>query len=225
MAQRVESADSLDDFPTPPWGTRAFLSHYFDSQEVFEQSVWEPACGRGHMAQVLAEYFGTVRASDIEDYRYGEVQDFLTGLSGVKSVDWVITNPPFRLAEQFFEKGRQVARKGVALLTRTVFIESVGRFERVFKPNPPSTVLQYTERVPMVKGRLDKKASTATGYAWLVWKFDDVQGCTTLDWVPPSRRAVERSSDYEESFLDPSVLSSIKFAKDMTRQQELFVLP
>jgi hypothetical protein len=177
------------------------------------------------MAQVLAEYFETVRASDVADYGYGEVQDFLTGLSGVKSVDWVITNPPFRLAEDFFERGRQVARKGVAVLTRTVFIESVGRFERVFRPNPPSTVLQYTERVPMVKGRVDRKASTATGYAWLVWNFSEERKGTTLDWVPPSRRALERGEDYESAFLDPSVLTSTKFAMDMTRQRDLFVLP
>lgn len=225
MAQRVERADSLDDFPTPPWGTRAFLSHYFETEEVADLSVWEPACGRGHMAQVLAEYFGSVRASDVADYGYGEVQDFLTGLSGVKSVDWVITNPPFRLAEDFFKRGRQVAREGVALLTRTVFIESVGRFERVFRPNPPSTVLQYTERLPMVKGRVDRKASTATGYAWLVWRLNDAKAATTLDWVPPSRRLLERNSDYERAFLDSSVLTSSKFAKDVTRQRDLFVLP
>lgn len=225
MAQRVEQADSLDDFPTPPWGTRAFLSHYFQNENVGDLSVWEPACGRGHMAQVLAEYFGTVRGSDVADYGYGEVQDFLTGLSGVKSVDWVITNPPFRLAEDFFARGLQVARKGVALLTRTVFIESVGRFERVFKPNPPTTILQYSERVPMVKGRVDRKASTATGYAWLIWDFDRATAGTTLDWVPPSRRAVERDSDYKSGFLNPSVLTSSKFVKDMTRQPELFVLP
>jgi hypothetical protein len=225
MAQRVEQADSLDDFPTPPWGTRAFVEHYFDVQEIADLSVWEPACGRGHMAQVLAEYFDAVRATDVFDYGYGEVQDFLTGLSGVKSVDWVITNPPFRLAEAFFERGRQVARRGVALLTRTVFIESVGRFERIFKQTPPTTVLQYTERVPMVKGRVDRKASTATGYAWLVWNFERAASSTMLDWVPPSRRQFERKGDYDPAFLNPTVLTSAKFVEDNSRQPDLFVLP
>lgn len=225
MAQRVEEADSLDDFPTPPWATRAFLSHYFKDREAADLSVWEPACGRGHMAQVLAEFFSNVRASDVFDYGYGEVQDFLTGLSGVRSVDWVITNPPFRLAEDFFERGRQVARKGVALLTRTVFIESVGRFERVFKTTPPTKVLQYSERVPMVKGRLDRKASTATGYAWLVWDLELPHSFTVLDWVPPSRRQFEQNSDYDSEFLNATVLTSSKFVKDNSRQGDLFVLP
>lgn len=224
MAQRVEQADSLDDFPTPPWATRAFVSHYFD-EDLSDASVWEPACGRGHMAQVLSEFFGTVRASDIFDYGYGEVQDFLTGLAALRSVDWVITNPPFRLAEACLERGRHVARKGVALLTRTVFIESVGRYERVFKNAPPSKVLQYTERVPMVKGRVDRKASTATGYAWLVWDFAQEGHETILDWIPPSRRRFEQSGDYEVSFLNAGILTESKFVEGNPRQKDLFVLP
>lgn len=30
MAQRVEAHDSLDDFPTPPWATRALLERESD---------------------------------------------------------------------------------------------------------------------------------------------------------------------------------------------------
>lgn len=225
MAQRTEAADSLDDFPTPPWATRAFIRHYFEGVDLIDSSVWEPACGRGHMAQVLKESFGSVRGSDIFDYGYGEVQDFLTGLAALRSVDWVITNPPFRLAEDFLQRGRHVARKGVALLTRTVFIESVGRYERVFKNAPPSKVLQYTERVPMVKGRVDRKASTATGYAWLVWEFAQESGVTILDWIPPSRRRFEQEPDYAPGFLRPECLSSTKFVDENPRQKDLFVLP
>jgi hypothetical protein len=29
----------------------------------------------------------------------------------------------------------------------------------------------------MVEGRLDRKASTATGYAWLVWEKDRLGSC------------------------------------------------
>jgi hypothetical protein len=63
-------------------------------------------------------------------------------------------------------------RQGVAMLTRTVFLESVDRHERLFLKTPPARVGQFSERVPMIKGRLDRRASTATGYAWLVWEKD-----------------------------------------------------
>ena len=33
MAQRHESLDSLDDFPTPPWATRALLEHVIGDEE------------------------------------------------------------------------------------------------------------------------------------------------------------------------------------------------
>jgi hypothetical protein len=74
------------------------------------------------------------------------------------------------VGEEFISRAMKIACHGVAMLSRTVFIESVGRYERIFRPNPPSRFAQFTERAPMVKGRVDKKASTATGYAWLVWE-------------------------------------------------------
>ena len=51
------------------------------------------------------------------------------------------------------------------------------------------------ERVPMVKGRLDSKATTATGYAWLVWEKEKPNQ-PRLMWVPPCRRQLERKADY-----------------------------
>jgi hypothetical protein len=83
----------------------------------------------------------------------------------------------------------------VAVLVRTVFIESVGRYRDLFEHNPPSRFAQYSERVPMVRGRLDRKASTATGYAWLVWEKRAISH-PKLMWVPPCRKTLERNGDY-----------------------------
>jgi len=198
MAQRVEGKDSLDDFPTPPWATRALIEHVIGPDNVKDLTCWEPACGRGYMAEPLREYFRAVEATDIHDYGYAPVRNFLKGPIATQSVDWVITNPPFKDAEEFVHRARATARCGVAMLTRTVFIESVGRYERLFSVTPPSVVAQFTERVPMVRGRIDKKASTATGYCWIVWnKADDGQP-PRIAWIPPCRKALERENDYGE---------------------------
>jgi hypothetical protein len=199
MAQRAELKNSLDDFPTPPWATRALVEHVIASSDSLRAlTCLEPACGRGHMAIALAEYFREVRSSDVFDYGFSSVADFFKTKYADQSFDWVITNPPFRLGEQFASRSMKIARRGVAMLTRTVFIESVGRYERLFKDNPPSRVAQFTERVPMVKGRVDKKASTATGYAWLVWEKDRL-GAAELFWIPPCRKALERDGDYQQA--------------------------
>ena len=48
-----------------------------DHHGLAEAVCWEPACGAGHMANVLAEYFGDVMATDKFDYGYGTAFDFL----------------------------------------------------------------------------------------------------------------------------------------------------
>lgn len=198
MAQRSEPSGSLDDFPTPPWATRALIEHVLeDKADLGGMSCLEPACGVGHMAKVLWEYFGEVQASDIHPYGYGGVSDFLAGPVGVGTCDWIITNPPFRLGEEFVLRSLSIARRGVAILARTVFIESVGRYQNIFLNHPPSKFAQFTERVPMVKGRLDKKASTATGYSWLVWEKES-RDKSRLVWVPPCRKNLEKAGDYDQ---------------------------
>ena len=53
MAQRFEAKDSLDDFPTPPWATRALLEHVIPDKNLASLAVVlagvrrERAVGRG----------------------------------------------------------------------------------------------------------------------------------------------------------------------------------
>ena len=196
MAQRTEAKDSPDDFPTPPWATRALVEHVLDDRLALKgMSCLEPACGRGYMSRPLGEYFGSVASSDAYHYGFAKIRDYLAIPYEAQAFDWVITNPPFRLAEEFVERSLVVARKGVAILARTVFLESSGRYNSLFRDRPPTKFAQFVERVPMVKGRLDRKASTATGYAWLVWE-KEARGHPRLMWVPPCRKALERDSDY-----------------------------
>ena len=199
MQQRREPHDSLEDFPTPPWATRALCNALCDPEDrgktLSNLIVREPAANRGHMVKPLAEYFGHVEASDIHDYGAGfPVQDYLFGHLP-SEVDWTITNPPFRLAEQFIERACKTSRQGVAVIVRSAFLEGVGRFNTLFSINPPSVILQFSERVVMHKGKLSKTGSTATAYCWIVWAFHD-PGQTRLRWIPPCRKRLERDTDY-----------------------------
>lgn len=195
MQRSVEAHDSLDDFPTPPWATRAlceWLVHN-TSQPLDMYSCREPAANRGHMVAPLSEYFASVEGSDVHDYGAGfPVQDYLFGPNPEK-IDWTISNPPFRLAEQFIERALATSRKGVAMIVRAAFLEGIGRYERLYSQTPPSHVRQFSERVVMHKGRLAPEGSTATAYAWLIWMGDNH---TTLGWIPPCRKRLERATDY-----------------------------
>lgn len=196
MSQRFEPQSSLDDFPTPPWATRALIEKIIGPETVEGKHCWEPACGRGYMARPLMEYFGSVYSSDVHSYGAGDVIDFLQASKPAQEVDWIITNPPFKAAEDFVNQALSIASSGVAILARTVFLESIGRYERIFKRRPPAIFAQFSERVPMVKGRVDPKASTATGYAWFIW-LQEENTSTRLEWLPPCRKLLERQGDYD----------------------------
>ena len=196
MQQRSEPHDSLDDFPTPPWATRALCEWLRDKQffPLHEMSCREPAANRGHMVRPLLEYFASVDASDVHDYGAGyPVRDFLFP-GPIEIVDFTITNPPFRLAEQFIERALASSRAGCAVILRSAFLEGKGRFDNLFSETPPAYVLQFAERVPMVKGRLDATAASATAYAWLVWLTG--QHDTRLRWIAPCRKRIELPDDY-----------------------------
>lgn len=207
MQQRSEPHSSLDDFPTPPWGTRALCEHLQNpcdelmgwsknplAPSTGHLSVREPAANRGHMVKPLAEYFGHVEASDIYDYGAGfPVQDYLFGPPPPRT-DWTITNPPFRLAERFIKRGLECS-DNVAVIVRSAFLESVGRHRDLFSQHRPSLVLQFTERVVMHKGKLSLKGSTATAYCWIIWTAKSM-GPTEFDWIPPCRKRLDRQEDY-----------------------------
>jgi len=198
--RRVEPPHALDDFPTPPWATRALLEALMlrGVGAVWDPKRWqvrEPAANRGAMAETLAETFGEVVASDIFDYGAGyAVEDYLFAKRNV--VDWTITNPPFRLAERFIEKALIESRIGVAVFVRSAFLESVGRYRALFSERRPRLILQFTERVVLHKGKLAPKGSTATAYCWLVWLPKRMPGPTEFGWIAPCRKRLEREGDY-----------------------------
>lgn len=201
-AQRKERGQTLDDFPTPPWATRALMEHVLKLSDPLQYVCWEPACGRMHMALALNEYFGGIVASDIHGYpggyypRYDFVSD---NPLPFQNVDWVITNPPFNRAEAFVHKAYEVATVGVAIFARLGFLESIGRYTRLFKPLPPTFIAPFTERPLLLEGRLSRTGSTATAYMWAVWikSRSPYARKTRTVWIPPCRAELERDSDYD----------------------------
>lgn len=216
--RRAPTPDALDYFPTPPWVTRALCEWLARRGEPLDAyTVWEPACGEGHMARPLAEYFGEVRATDVHQYGANEICDFLAlrAYAPRLPVQWVITNPPFLVADQFITIAREVAQRGVAMLVRTAFLEGQERYRNLFSTHHrPSHILQMSERAAMLRGRLievgkpdpfnldddgkPRTASSATSYCWLIWLPGAGNQPTQFDWLPPCRTALERAGDYPE---------------------------
>lgn len=209
QGSRLQDPASLDFSPTPPFATRALCQHVMPAAGLAGKrfkSVWEPACGEGHMAEVLCEYADNVFASDVHDYGYGEALiDFLSDdPQGVDPVaDWIITNPPFKeKAEQFALRALDRAQVGVAIFARLQWLETIGRYERLFRDQPPTLIAFFCERVNLCMGRWEPDGGTATAYVWLVW----IKGAKPRApfWIPPGcRESLTRPDDAERFTAHP----------------------
>lgn len=172
MARRLSPLSSLDYFPTPAWATRALADRVGLNRS---HRVLEPAAGGGHMADVLSEYAGEVDCSDLADPEgrgWGGV-DFrnLPPPEKNERYDWLITNPPFKLAELFAARAPQFARCH-ALIARLSFLEGGGRHRRLWAADPCTDIYVFSRRVSFKEGRLaGPKEQSATAYAWFVWNF------------------------------------------------------
>lgn len=205
--------DALDYFPTPPWAARAGgeLIARLDPPIVERGgpwTCWEPACGGGHMAHGLGEAFSDVFVSDVHDHDPVGVRppvmiaDFLDrGLDAnfPCDFDWIVTNPPFRDGQAFVETALRRARRGVAMLLRLQFREGAARAGLFGEAAGYVGKATFTARVPMVKGRWDPEASSATAYAWFVWMQP-----RALD-ASPARKAVRAAWAAGFSGLDMTI--------------------
>lgn len=204
--RRQEPHDSLDDFPTPPWATRALLEILNAEEFMGRQTVWEPTCNRGYMARVLANAFGEVLATDIDHYGWpgqGLTVDFLwPGEVWRNPVDWIICNPPYRLAREFILRAIDLApRQGVAIFGRLGLIEGQRRYRDIHSRYRNLIIYPFAERVQIFKGQVSADTAKPMAHAWYVWRrpFEEAPDCPDIRvrHIAPCRKRLERPGDYE----------------------------
>ena len=154
--------------------------------ETFSPNIWECACGEGHLSKVFKSKGYNVRSSDLMDRGFGEIEtDFL----GIDNLEWngdVITNPPYKYAQEFVEKALQIIPIGnkVAMFLKLQFMEGKGR-KNLFLKNPPKTIYVSSSRLMCAKNAEFEKmvagGGSAVAYAWYVWEKGFV-GTTELKW-------------------------------------------
>jgi hypothetical protein len=101
--------------------------------------------------------------------------------------DWCITNPPFDdKAIRFVLRALKLAHVGVAMFVRLQWLETLERYEQVFRDRAPTLISFFVERVNLCKGLWEPDGSTATAYCWLTW----IQGEAPRPpfWIPPGCR-------------------------------------
>lgn len=173
--------NSTDFYPTPENVTVALVNHL----GLRGVTVWEPACGAGHMAEALIKTGNRVVASELhwQGYGFGGV-DFLS--VAAPTCDWIITNPPFKLAERFIERCIE-HRKPFAMLLKSQYWHSSKR-RSLFERHRPVAVLPLTWRPDFHFGA--KGGSPTMECVWTVW---GATPATATQFLPLQRPAEVKS--------------------------------
>ena len=147
----------VDFYPTPPEVTQALLD-FLDIPTG--QLVWEPACGEGDMVQVLERNRLKVVGTDITTGT-----DFLQA-DPPEGCHWIITNPPFSLAEDFIRKSAEYEMP-FAMLLKSQYWHAARRVA-LFSEIPPAYVLPLAWRPDFLFKKPGKHAPLMD-VIWCVW--------------------------------------------------------
>lgn len=177
-------------YPTPPEATRALLA-----AERFNGSIWEPACGQGHIAKVLTDHGHKVVATDLIDYGFGQHgRDFLMEKEPLARN--IITNPPYGrgLADAFCLHALELTAKTGGKVAMLVAVQSLCHPTRTpfFETHPPAIIYAVDDCTcyPYGDPRKATRSILQQRYCWLVW-HTDYRGSTLFKWLTtaPHKRA------------------------------------
>lgn len=113
-----------DYYATPPNDTETFLNNYDISRF---NTIIEPSCGEGHMSEIIKKHINEnaiLTSRDLVNRGYGEVGDFFEIKN--EMYDLTITNPPFKYALEFIEKGLKISNT-VVVLAKIQLLEGKAR--------------------------------------------------------------------------------------------------
>lgn len=118
----------------------------------FSDTIWESACGEGHLSKRMEEYGKSVFSTDLIDRGFGTGGVNFLQLSDEWEGD-IITNPPYKYAKEFVEKSLELINDGaqVAMFLKLTFLEGQKR-RKLFDLYPPQFIFErkITENIGFV---------------------------------------------------------------------------
>ncbi len=173
VARKISYSQSdADLYETPTKITEMILNRVELKKDA---NILEPANGNGAISNVVKDYGYRCDTSDISDG-----VDFLK-TEGHSQYDMVITNPPYKHAQEFVEKALKHVKVGgiVVMLLRLSFLESAKRYH-FFRDSGLKEIHVSSKRITMypANGNVPKNSGTVA-YAWFVWERGYIDYPTT----------------------------------------------
>lgn len=153
--------------------------------EEFSKTIWEPACGKGRITDILIEHGYKVKQSDLidrgaanQDGEIATVEDFLKTRKRKAKYD-IITNPPFNLANEFIAHAMKEHRPNkIAMFLNLNMQCGFNDPDRCYwmDEHPPSRIYVFSRRLPMMhrEGYEGKKSDSPQMLCmWCIWELGE----------------------------------------------------
>ena len=173
VGDRPEGRPASDFYPTPPEAVYKLLE-----VETLPGLIWEPACGDGAISKVLLEAGHSVISSDLFDHGYGKANiDFLTSDSCIP----IVTNPPFKLANEFIQHAHNIYVPYFAFLMKLTALEGVKRSE-ILERTRLTRVWVFRKRLTMTRNGEPSRNGGMIAFAWFVWERGNTEP-PAIGWI------------------------------------------
>ena len=163
--KKEEERPQADFYQTPrPLTWELMKLDLFD----FNKKVLEPSCGKGAITNILKENF---KSKNVFEGDIKKGQDFLNQRYKQK-IDYVVTNPPFSLFDEFVTQAKRIAIEKIAFIAKTNFFGAEKR-NRFGIWNNLKYVYIFNRQVDYRYFRKDNKlicGNLITG--WFIWDMN-----------------------------------------------------
>lgn len=142
------------------YSTDPLAIRLLDKYDLLDHNMryWENACGDGALSKELERLGYTVFSSDKYDRGYGvRGVDFLEQYEAEPFNGSIITNPPYSFINDWIVKSLKMAKYKVYIFARIQTIETIDRYNRIFKDNPPVNICPFVKRINCYRGGVKKE--------------------------------------------------------------------
>lgn len=180
-----DSEREINDFySTDPASLEVFLKALERDNFQLHDDIWECACGQGHLSRVLEEQGYNVYSSDLINRGYGIYNINFLETIGYKLQRDILTNPPYKYAQEFVEHSLDMIDKGYycVMFLKIQFLEGQAR-RKLFEKHPPKYVYVNSARQTCyINGDMSEKMSSASCYCWFIWE-KGFEGEPIIRWI------------------------------------------
>lgn len=139
--------------------------------------------GGGRLAIELKRLgYNVVKETDLFDRGYGD-----SGVDFFKCEDVfqgnTITNPPYTFINDWILHSLKVTANKIYIFCRIQTIESINRYNKIFKKYPPLWICPFVKRVQCYRNDDTSLKSSAVCYSWFIWDNKQNNTETKVKWL------------------------------------------